>query len=98
MIQQAVCLSFSHPPNLYSFLFLHIISGLECLNKKEMTEIMLYGLPPALVEIMMQAVMNLQGKELTWADAKSRLGDRQQQCCVQQGWIKVEFGKETKEM
>lgn len=28
----------------------------------------------------MQAVMTLQGKEPTWAEAKRQLGERQQQC------------------
>lgn len=42
-----------------------------------MTEIKSYGRPPALVETVMQAVMTLQGKEPTWAEAKRQLGERQ---------------------
>lgn len=41
-----------------------------------MTEIKSYGHPPALVETVMQAVMTLQGKEPTWAEAKRQLGER----------------------
>lgn len=54
--------------------------ALESLNKKDMTEIKSYGRPPALVETVMQAVMTLQCKEPTWAEAKRQLGERQQQC------------------
>lgn len=41
-----------------------------------MTEIKSYGRPPALVEMVMQAVMTLLGKEPTWAEAKRQLGER----------------------
>lgn len=44
-----------------------------------MTKIKSHGCPPALLETVMQAVMILQGKEPTWAEAKSQLGERQQQ-------------------
>lgn len=50
-----------------------------------MTEIKSYGHPPALVETVMQAVMTLQGKEPTWAEAKRQLGERQQNCIIQAG-------------
>uniref|UniRef100_A0A3Q1IX48 Dynein axonemal heavy chain 2 n=1 Tax=Anabas testudineus TaxID=64144 RepID=A0A3Q1IX48_ANATE len=51
------------------------MKALESLNKKDMTEIKSYGRPPALVETVMQAVMTLQGKEPTWAEAKRQLGE-----------------------
>uniref|UniRef100_A0A667XC84 Dynein axonemal heavy chain 2 n=1 Tax=Myripristis murdjan TaxID=586833 RepID=A0A667XC84_9TELE len=51
------------------------MKALESLNKKDMTEIKSYGRPPALVETVMQAVMILQGKEPTWAEAKRQLGE-----------------------
>lgn len=40
-----------------------------------MTEIKSRGCPLALVETVMQAIMILQGKEPTWAEAKSQLGE-----------------------
>ncbi|XP_070711337.1 dynein axonemal heavy chain 2 [Pempheris klunzingeri] len=51
------------------------MKALESLNKKDMTEIKSYGHPPVLVETVMQAVMTLQGKEPTWAEAKRQLGE-----------------------
>merc|ERR1739838_834425 len=48
----------------------------EALNKKDITEIKSYGRPPALVEMVMQAVMILRGQEPTWAEAKRQLGDQ----------------------
>ncbi|XP_028285542.1 dynein heavy chain 2, axonemal [Parambassis ranga] len=51
------------------------MEALNSLNKKDMTEIKSYGRPPALVETVMQAVMTLQGKEPTWAEAKRQLGE-----------------------
>ncbi|XP_047186413.1 dynein axonemal heavy chain 2 isoform X2 [Scophthalmus maximus] len=51
------------------------MKALESLNKKDMTEIKSYGCPPALVETVMTAVMTLQGKEPTWAEAKRQLGE-----------------------
>ncbi|KAF3697610.1 Dynein heavy chain 2, axonemal Axonemal beta dynein heavy chain 2 Ciliary dynein heavy chain 2 [Channa argus] len=51
------------------------MKALESLNKKDMTEIKSYGRPPALVETVMQAVMILQCKEPTWAEAKRQLGE-----------------------
>ncbi|KAM4612372.1 dynein axonemal heavy chain 2 [Polymixia lowei] len=51
------------------------MKALESLNKKDMSEIKSYGHPPALVETVMQAVMILQGKEPTWAEAKRQLGE-----------------------
>lgn len=44
-----------------------------------MTKIKSHGCPPALVQTVMQAIMILQGKEPTWEEAKSQLGERQQQ-------------------
>lgn len=52
-----------------------------------MTEIKSYGRPPALVETVMQAVMILQGKEPTWAEAKRQLGERQQGGRIA-GWMR----------
>lgn len=40
-----------------------------------MTEIKSYGRPPPLVEKVMAAVMTLQCKEPTWAEAKRQLGE-----------------------
>nr|XP_020476144.1 LOW QUALITY PROTEIN: dynein heavy chain 2, axonemal [Monopterus albus] len=51
------------------------VKALESLHKKDMTEIKSCGHPPALVETVMQAVMTLLGKELTWAEAKRQLGE-----------------------
>lgn len=51
------------------------LQALESLNKKDMTEIKSYGRPPPLVEKVMSAVMTLQGKEATWAEAKRQLGE-----------------------
>ncbi|XP_069015317.1 dynein axonemal heavy chain 2 [Embiotoca jacksoni] len=51
------------------------MKALESLNKKDMTEIKSYGHPPVLVETVMQAVMTLQGKEPSWAEAKRQLGE-----------------------
>lgn len=48
--------------------------ALESLNKKDMTEIKSYTRPPPMVELVLQAVMTLQGKEPTWAEAKRQLG------------------------
>lgn len=53
--------------------------ALESLNKKDMTEIKSYGRPPPLVEKVMSAVMTLQGKEATWAEAKRQLGEARRQ-------------------
>ncbi|XP_076804743.1 dynein axonemal heavy chain 2-like [Clavelina lepadiformis] len=63
--------------------------ALEALNKKDITEIKSYGRPPALVEMVLQAVMILRGSEPTWAEAKRQLGD--------QNFIKqlVNFDKEN---
>lgn len=43
-----------------------------------MTKIKSYGCSPTLVQTVMQAIMILQGREPTWAEAKSQLGERQQ--------------------
>uniref|UniRef100_A0A672FP66 Dynein axonemal heavy chain 2 n=1 Tax=Salarias fasciatus TaxID=181472 RepID=A0A672FP66_SALFA len=51
------------------------MKALESLNKGDMTEIKSYSRPPALVETVMQAVMTLQGKKPTWAEAKRQLGE-----------------------
>lgn len=51
------------------------MQALESLNKKDMTEIKSYGRPPPLVEKVMAAVMTLQCKEPTWAEAKRQLGE-----------------------
>lgn len=54
------------------------MQALESLNKKDMTEIKSYGRPPPLVEKVMAAVMTLQCKEPTWAEAKRQLGEAAQ--------------------
>ncbi|KAM3857822.1 dynein axonemal heavy chain 2 [Diretmus argenteus] len=51
------------------------MKALESLNKRDMTEIKSYAHPPELVETVMEAVMILQGKEPTWAEAKRQLGE-----------------------
>ncbi|XP_066933177.1 dynein axonemal heavy chain 2-like [Clytia hemisphaerica] len=51
------------------------IKALESLNKKDMTEIKSYSIPPPLVQKVMEAVMLLKGHEPTWAEAKRQLGD-----------------------
>lgn len=50
------------------------IKALESLNKKDMTEIKSYSVPPPLVQKVMEAVMLLKGHEPTWAEAKRQLG------------------------
>nr|XP_039250408.1 dynein heavy chain 2, axonemal-like [Styela clava] len=52
------------------------MKALEALNKKDITEIKSYGRPPALVEMVLQAVMILRGSEPTWAESKRQLGDQ----------------------
>lgn len=52
------------------------IKALESLNKKDMTEIKSYSIPPPLVQKVMEAVMILRGHEPTWAEAKRQLGKR----------------------
>ena len=49
---------------------------MDSLNKNDITEVKSYGKPPKLVEIVMQAVMILKGKEPTWAEAKRDLNDQ----------------------
>lgn len=44
-----------------------------------MTKIKSHGCSPALVQTLMQAIITLQGKEPTWAEAKCQLGERQQE-------------------
>ena len=50
------------------------MKALESLNKKDMTEIKSYSVPPPLVQKVMEAVMLLKGSEPTWAEAKRQLG------------------------
>lgn len=47
--------------------------------RKNTTKIKCHGCPSALVETAIQAIVILRGKEPTWAEAKSQLGERQQQ-------------------
>ncbi|GLD53606.1 dynein axonemal heavy chain 2 [Lates japonicus] len=68
-----------HPAVIYSPILWSFSFAVESLDKKDMTKIKPHGRPPALVETVMQAVVILQGKEPTWAGAKSQLGERQQQ-------------------
>ncbi|KAM3621055.1 uncharacterized protein V6R79_005381 [Siganus canaliculatus] len=51
------------------------MKALESLNKADMTEIKSYSCPPAPVELVMQAVMTLLGRDPTWAEAKRLLSD-----------------------
>ncbi|XP_049548432.1 dynein axonemal heavy chain 2-like [Anopheles darlingi] len=52
------------------------VSALDSLNKKDMNEIKSYSRPPTKVELVMEAVMILLGKEPTWAESKRQLGEQ----------------------
>ncbi len=51
------------------------IKSLDSLKKNDIAEVKAYGKPPALVEVVMEAVMILKQSEPTWAEAKRQLGD-----------------------
>uniref|UniRef100_A0A182F4F4 Dynein heavy chain coiled coil stalk domain-containing protein n=1 Tax=Anopheles albimanus TaxID=7167 RepID=A0A182F4F4_ANOAL len=52
------------------------VSALDSLNKKDMNEIKSYSRPPTKVELVMEAVMILLGKEPSWAESKRQLGEQ----------------------
>uniref|UniRef100_A0A2Y9D3H5 Dynein heavy chain tail domain-containing protein n=1 Tax=Anopheles quadriannulatus TaxID=34691 RepID=A0A2Y9D3H5_ANOQN len=52
------------------------VAALDSLNKKDMNEIKSYSRPPTKVELVMEAVMILLGKEPTWAESKRQLGEQ----------------------
>ncbi|XP_058126202.1 dynein axonemal heavy chain 2-like [Anopheles ziemanni] len=52
------------------------VAALDSLNKKDMNEIKSYSRPPTKVELVMEAVMILLGREPTWAEAKRQLGEQ----------------------
>ncbi|XP_055639411.1 dynein axonemal heavy chain 2-like isoform X2 [Toxorhynchites rutilus septentrionalis] len=52
------------------------IAALDSLNKKDMNEIKSYSRPPVKVELVLNAVMILLGKEPTWAESKRQLGEQ----------------------
>ncbi|XP_035908675.1 dynein heavy chain 2, axonemal-like [Anopheles stephensi] len=52
------------------------VAALDSLNKKDMNEIKSYSRPPTRVELVMEAVMILLGKEPTWAESKRQLGEQ----------------------
>ncbi|EAT40361.1 AAEL007911-PA, partial [Aedes aegypti] len=52
------------------------IAALDSLNKKDMNEIKSYARPPVKVELVLNAVMILLGKEPTWTEAKRQLGEQ----------------------
>lgn len=68
-----------HPVNIHSHIFCPFSLAMELLSKMSMTKMKSHGCPPALVHKVMQAIVTLQGKEPTWVEAKSQLGERQQQ-------------------
>ncbi|KAG8188595.1 hypothetical protein JTE90_005951 [Oedothorax gibbosus] len=49
--------------------------ALEALNKRDIVEIKSYAKPPALVEIVLEAVMILRNSEPSWTEAKRQLGN-----------------------
>ncbi|CAL1298106.1 unnamed protein product, partial [Larinioides sclopetarius] len=49
--------------------------ALEALNKRDIGEIKSYAKPPALVEMVLEAVMILRNSEPSWAEAKRQLGN-----------------------
>lgn len=79
--------------HLFTFIFCPLSFAVKFQTKEDMAKIKFHGHPPALVEQVMQAVMILQGKEPTWAEAKSQLGGRQQQRRMK-GWIREGNWKE----
>lgn len=68
-----------HSVDIHSHIFCPFSFAMELLSKMSMTKIKSHGCPPALVHKVMQAIEILQGKEPTWVEAKSQLGERQQQ-------------------
>uniref|UniRef100_A0A182SYH4 Dynein heavy chain coiled coil stalk domain-containing protein n=1 Tax=Anopheles maculatus TaxID=74869 RepID=A0A182SYH4_9DIPT len=52
------------------------VAALDSLNKKDMNEIKSYSRPPTRVELVMEAVMILLGKEPTWVESKRQLGEQ----------------------
>uniref|UniRef100_A0A182Q0S0 Dynein heavy chain coiled coil stalk domain-containing protein n=1 Tax=Anopheles farauti TaxID=69004 RepID=A0A182Q0S0_9DIPT len=52
------------------------VAALDSLNKKDMNEIKSYSRPPTRVELVMEAVMILLGKEPTWTESKRQLGEQ----------------------
>lgn len=52
------------------------IAALDSLNKKDMNEIKSYARPPVKVELVLNAVMILLGKEPSWTEAKRQLGEQ----------------------
>ncbi|XP_055542595.1 dynein axonemal heavy chain 2-like [Wyeomyia smithii] len=52
------------------------IAALDSLNKKDMNEIKSYSRPPAKVEMVLNAVMILLGKEPSWTESKRQLGEQ----------------------
>uniref|UniRef100_A0A182PB45 Dynein heavy chain tail domain-containing protein n=1 Tax=Anopheles epiroticus TaxID=199890 RepID=A0A182PB45_9DIPT len=52
------------------------VAALDSLNKKDMNEIKSYSRPPTKVELVMEAVMILLGKEPTWVESKRQLGEQ----------------------
>ncbi|XP_052864637.1 dynein axonemal heavy chain 2-like [Anopheles cruzii] len=52
------------------------VAALDSLNKKDMNEIKSYSRPPTKVELVMEAVMILLGKDPSWAESKRQLGEQ----------------------
>ena len=50
------------------------MKSLDSLKKNDIAEVKAYGKPPALVEVVMEAVMILKQSEPTWGEAKRQLG------------------------
>ena len=50
------------------------LKSLDSLSKRDIAEVKAYGKPPALVELVLEAVMVLKQSEPTWAEAKRQLG------------------------
>lgn len=51
------------------------MKSLDSLKKNDIAEVKAYGKPPALVEVVMEAVMILKQSEPSWSEAKRQLGD-----------------------
>ncbi len=52
------------------------LKSLDSLSKRDIAEVKAYGKPPALVELVLEAVMVLKQSEPTWAEAKRQLGNQ----------------------
>uniref|UniRef100_A0A182NEB2 Dynein heavy chain tail domain-containing protein n=1 Tax=Anopheles dirus TaxID=7168 RepID=A0A182NEB2_9DIPT len=52
------------------------VAALDSLNKKDMNEIKSYSRPPTKVELVMEAIMILLGKEPMWTESKRQLGEQ----------------------